>query len=316
MSTLSTFTAFTDFDNQSNHFSNTVFAEEASPDLRGQALRASLWRHFWLKQRNWRNGPWEWATILGYQECSCTRLARVILTLVLPGFHIRLRPSTLDHDDADQWKAHPLRIVSSCRHWRVLCPIFFATVAESYVTVSTKSVDSNEPSTVLRAELINFIVPTAPGTSPVWDVGPMSNIYLNVENTIHYQLNSSTTDAEWAAMIPPNGGIVYVGPTRQPFMPSIFHQLRCLNIIRQTYVAKEGASDELQSLSRHCMNYLRQMIMCRANLRLEPVVDPFGAHAVDPWGKLTCKDWRAVYAAHERNRRDYGIWQKEQKIVK
>ncbi len=53
------------------------------------------------------------------------------------------------------------------------------------------------------------------------------------------------------------------------------------------------------------MNYLRQMIMCRANLRLEPVVDPFGVHAVDPWGKLTCRDWRNVYSAFEENQKAY-----------
>jgi hypothetical protein len=146
----------------------------------------------------------------------------------------------------------------------------------------------------------------------------MSKVYLNVENSVHYQLNSSTTDAQWAAMMPPNGGVVHVGPDRQPFMPSIFHQLRCLNIIRKTYIAEETstASGELKSLSRHCMNYLRQTIMCRANLRLEPVVDPSSAHAVDPWGKLTCKDWRKAYSAHEKNRQDYVNWRKEQTLVK
>jgi hypothetical protein len=143
----------------------------------------------------------------------------------------------------------------------------------------------------------------------------MSNVYLNVENSVHYQLNSSTADAEWDAMIPPNGGIVHVGPDGQPFMPSIFHQLRCLNIIRKTYIAEETASEDFKSLSRHCMNYLRQMIMCRANLRLEPVVDPFGAHAVNPWGKLTCKDWRKAYSAHEENQKFHAKWQKGQSPV-
>ncbi|KAJ7151677.1 hypothetical protein C8R46DRAFT_490513 [Mycena filopes] len=156
--------------------------------------------------------------------------------------------------------------------------------------------------------------PTFPGTSPVWDVGPMINIYLNVENTVHYQLNSSRADAEWGALVPEDGGIVHVGPDRRPFMLSVFHQLRCLNIIRQAYVVDAHNSlpehAKLAGQSRHCLNYLRQMIMCRANLRLEPVVDPFGVHPVNPWGKLTCSDWRAVYRAFDANRADYIGWSK------
>ncbi|KAF9017606.1 hypothetical protein BDZ89DRAFT_1074701 [Hymenopellis radicata] len=144
------------------------------------------------------------------------------------------------------------------------------------------------------------------GTSPVWDVGEMHDALLNVENTVHYQLNGTAADAEWAALVPQNGGIVYVGDERRPFMPSVFHQLRCLDIVRQTYVNPK--SDPGMKKARHCMNYLRQMIMCRANLRLEPVVDPFGVHAVDPWGKLTCKDWRNVYSAFEENQEAYTEW--------
>lgn len=124
--------------------------------------------------------------------------------------------------------------------------------------------------------------------------------------------STSTADAEWAVMIQLNGGIVHVGPIQQTFMPSFFHQLRCLNIIRQKYIAKNAASNELQSLSRHCMNYLRQVLMCRVNLRLEPVA--FGAHAVDPRGKLTCKDWHPAYAAHERNQRYLAKETKDGKI--
>ncbi|KAK7007693.1 hypothetical protein R3P38DRAFT_3028903 [Favolaschia claudopus] len=154
--------------------------------------------------------------------------------------------------------------------------------------------------------------PTIPGTSPVWDVGFIPNIYLNVENTVHYQLNSSAAQGEWAALVPPNGGIVYVGRNREPFLPSVFHQLRCLDILRQAYVLDAHNTlpkhARLAAQSRHCLNYLRQMIMCRANLRLEPVVDPFGVHAVNPWGKLTCSDWRVVYKAFSKNEVDYTEW--------
>lgn len=135
---------------------------------------------------------------------------------------------------------------------------------------------------------------------------------MNFENSVHYQLNTSTAAFEWAALVPSNGGIVHVGPERQPFLPSIFHQLRCLDIIRKAYVKDSRGEGELGRLSHHCLNYLRQMIMCQSNLRLEPVVDPNGVHAVQPWGELSCRDWRSVYNAVAENDVEFARWKRSQ----
>ncbi|KAJ6498096.1 hypothetical protein C8R47DRAFT_1112793 [Mycena vitilis] len=187
--------------------------------------------------------------------------------------------------------------------------IIAAILAVTILAVSVYRPASHEPAAFYQLK------PTIPGTSPVWDVGPIPKIYLNVENTVHYQLNSSGADAEWAALVPPNGGIVRVGPDKTPLIPSLFHQLRCLDILRKAYVVDAHNNlpehARLAAQSRHCLNYLRQMIMCRANLRLEPVVDPLGVHAVDPWGKLTCSDWRVVYTAFGKNEADYAEWSRE-----
>ncbi|KAL1940037.1 hypothetical protein VTO73DRAFT_9372 [Trametes versicolor] len=135
-----------------------------------------------------------------------------------------------------------------------------------------------------------------PGASPVWDVGRLPDVSMYFEPTVHYRLNSTDADAEWAALIPPNGGIVHVGPERQPFILSVFHQLRCLDILRRAYVspAEEGPD----AVAVHCLNYIRQMVLCRRDTILEPVVDIGSAHAVQAWRTLTCKDWRKVYEAH------------------
>ncbi|KAJ6569450.1 hypothetical protein B0H19DRAFT_1257097 [Mycena capillaripes] len=66
------------------------------------------------------------------------------------------------------------------KHYWVATAIFAAAflVASFYRPVFGKG----------RAEYSEYyqLKPTIPGTSPVWDVGPMPNIYLNVENTVHY----------------------------------------------------------------------------------------------------------------------------------
>lgn len=137
------------------------------------------------------------------------------------------------------------------------------------------------------------------GTSPVWDLGPLGLVKMAMEDTVNLQLNDTNAAAQWASMMPANGGIVRVGPDRQPYMLSMFHQLKCLDILRRMYVEDHGGA--LDGVGRHCLNYLRQTLLCRSDLRLETVQDPDGAHAVDMWGDLTCTDWRQVYARVEEN---------------
>ncbi|KAF4604680.1 hypothetical protein EYR40_003458 [Pleurotus pulmonarius] len=133
------------------------------------------------------------------------------------------------------------------------------------------------------------------GLSPVWDVGALPSVSMFVENSRHYGLDSPDANEEWAALFPSEDGVVHIGPEKTPFLPAIFHQLKCLDLIRRAYLT-EGAYD---TLARHCLNYLRQSLLCRPDLRLEPVVDPFGPHAVQPYGRRTCQDWRVVYKAFE-----------------
>ncbi|KAJ7589606.1 hypothetical protein C8J56DRAFT_784923 [Mycena floridula] len=125
---------------------------------------------------------------------------------------------------------------------------------------------------------------------------------MSIEDTIRYPLNSSDADSQWESMIPTNGGIIYIGPDKKPYMLSIFHQLKCLDIVRHFYVdIVDDRDGGLDALARHCLNYLRQMVLCRSDLRLESVQDPDGPHAVDMHGDLTCSDWRELYARVEEN---------------
>lgn len=135
-------------------------------------------------------------------------------------------------------------------------------------------------------------------TSPVWDLGGLAPTAMYFEPTVHYELNSTMADKEWASLVPSNGGIVRIGPDREPYHLSMFHQLRCLDIIRRSYNAREGLTPgRLNPAAHHCLHYLRQMMLCRRDTRIEPVIDTGGPHAVQPWGLMTCRDWRGVYEA-------------------
>ncbi|KAK7050719.1 hypothetical protein R3P38DRAFT_3174196 [Favolaschia claudopus] len=95
-----------------------------------------------------------------------------------------------------------------------------------------------------------------PGSSPVWDLGHLGVVKMAIEDTVNYPLNRTDADSRWSSMLPKGGGIVHVGPNKLPYMLSIFHQLKCLDVIRRFHVATvEGDPNALQDLARHCLNY-------------------------------------------------------------
>ncbi|KAI0708886.1 hypothetical protein C8Q72DRAFT_790721, partial [Fomitopsis betulina] len=90
-------------------------------------------------------------------------------------------------------------------------------------------------------------------------------------------------------------GLVYLDHQQAPFTPSLFHQLQCLDIwINPTW------RRTMYSYA-HCLNYLRQMILCRGDTLLEMVQDPVSSR-VDKFGVYQCRDWAVVYdtAAHNQ----------------
>lgn len=121
------------------------------------------------------------------------------------------------------------------------------------------------------------------------------------EDSVHYQINTEDGRAEWASLTPGNG-LVYLGeqPGR-PFSISMFHQLRCLDIIREDIVG----ADSNAALSRHCLNYLRQMIMCRSDAQLENILLTSKEDSLQPFfvrpGTYVCNNWNSVLEEVKKN---------------
>lgn len=125
---------------------------------------------------------------------------------------------------------------------------------------------------------------------------------MSLEPTIHYQLEGPEADADWDALAP-RKGIIHLGSQSHPFSIALFHELRCLDIFRQEILSfrQENSTrvQELSALSRHCLNYLRQTTLCRADMSLIAIL---GHHHGELFpDTYECKDWRRVYAALEDN---------------
>lgn len=128
---------------------------------------------------------------------------------------------------------------------------------------------------------------------------------MPVENSIRYQVDSEDAAAEWAALAPAKG-IIHLGEHRRPFSISMFHQLRCLDILRKDIVQVQKTNSKLSdpveaALAQHCLNYVRQMLFCGVDTTLDIIAGtPPKTPAVYP-DRFKCQDWDAVYDAVRRN---------------
>jgi hypothetical protein len=144
-----------------------------------------------------------------------------------------------------------------------------------------------------------------------WPIGPLSRSYMPLEDSVHYNLQSEIGRTEWATLLPNNNsGTIYLGSSRRPFSISLFHHLRCLDILRVEldveldHLGEDPPDrDEQDRLIGHCMGYIRQMILCHSDTRLESVRAISGASISYSDVTHTCRDWTAVFRAADENSR-------------
>ena len=129
-------------------------------------------------------------------------------------------------------------------------------------------------------------------------------VFMTFEDTHHYSINTTISEFEWNTTLPAEGAVVFLGPHRRPFTVSVFHQLRCLNIVRMAILQVHqgvllGSRGDGGELVNHCMNYLRQMVLCRTDTTLETVRATTGrrsgiSHILAKTGKLYTKQQKRM----------------------
>lgn len=94
---------------------------------------------------------------------------------------------------------------------------------------------------------------------------------------------------------------------------SVFHQLHCMAMIHHAYFQFSVGGEHMTggSVDRshidHCFDYVRQALMCQADLSLEHRQDSENARSgddlIDGWGVLhQCRDWDAIVHFVETDR--------------
>ena len=101
-------------------------------------------------------------------------------------------------------------------------------------------------------------------------------------------------------MLPAGDGFIHLGPHDRRFGVTMFHQLQCLDVIRQALTDTQGG--DANELIHHCMNYLRQMALCHSHTALESVRADKPPKIVDLTRSMyECRDWTALYKGAEAN---------------
>ncbi|KAE9375971.1 hypothetical protein N431DRAFT_404069 [Stipitochalara longipes BDJ] len=140
---------------------------------------------------------------------------------------------------------------------------------------------------------------------------------------------SNENDASWAGMLPVGTGYIVVNEPekyglaglglantkeKNHFGVSVFHQLHCLGLIRQAYFdaltnnTRTGDRDPFQHYRHkidlnfeehvgHCLDYLRQAVMCAADMTIEVASEEIDMLGISGWSieHRHCKDWNMVW---------------------
>ncbi|KAJ8488217.1 hypothetical protein ONZ51_g3685 [Trametes cubensis] len=132
---------------------------------------------------------------------------------------------------------------------------------------------------------------------------------LTFEDTVHYALNDT---AEWESLLPIGSqGFVRLGAEARLFGVSAFHQMHCLLNIQRA-IQTRPANDFDAWHVQHCLNYIRQKVLCASSTRLEPVRQIKGMEEEEAMAvadgiglKHQCRDWSVLRREMEENYRHW-----------
>ncbi|KAJ7189033.1 hypothetical protein C8R46DRAFT_1157776 [Mycena filopes] len=127
-------------------------------------------------------------------------------------------------------------------------------------------------------------------------------VALTLEDTERYSLSDFNSYTDWRTtdLFPRGNGFVRLGPEGI----AMFHQMHCLQKIRDVIVL--GSPDHH---TRHCLNLLRQTVLCASDTTLDPLNSEGGTDGV---GVVhVCRDWQKVYDFVEENQEKHEGWKAE-----
>ncbi|KAI0722491.1 hypothetical protein C8Q76DRAFT_691264 [Earliella scabrosa] len=137
-----------------------------------------------------------------------------------------------------------------------------------------------------------------------WPLPPANPVALVVEDPIHLPITGPDAREEWASYTPKGFGYLRLGPEHRAFTITMFHEYHCLRLFR--FALAGDTRPRTRSHFAHCLNYIRQMVLCAPDLTLEPYDALERNFDVERSGAThVCEDWNQVYDEMSKNWEDW-----------
>ncbi|KJA22726.1 hypothetical protein HYPSUDRAFT_138939 [Hypholoma sublateritium FD-334 SS-4] len=122
---------------------------------------------------------------------------------------------------------------------------------------------------------------------------------LTLQETVHYGYNASDVDTkkEWDQILdsPEGTGRTHLGPNHRTFVLTFYHQLHCIVELKEALMNRSDTYANPKHVT-HCLQYLRQTLLCQGNDMLEEGDFSERHFETDRYGpEVECYDWESLY---------------------
>ncbi|KAJ7573308.1 hypothetical protein C8J56DRAFT_506558 [Mycena floridula] len=135
-----------------------------------------------------------------------------------------------------------------------------------------------------------------------------NQVQITVEETVRYRFPSEEAPMEWYSSYPLGFGTFRIANQKTLFV-SMVHQYHCIETFGRQLTRTNRTRD--WGHLHHCLNYIREMVLCHPDLTLEPGDFSTRNFTIDRIGAThTCRDLSPVYDALGRNWKEWTEFQK------
>ncbi|KAH9926393.1 uncharacterized protein B0H18DRAFT_933049 [Fomitopsis serialis] len=115
--------------------------------------------------------------------------------------------------------------------------------------------------------------------------------------SVHYSLLDSQSSEEWLWISTVGDGDLRLGPMHRVFGVGMTHQQHCMQYLFDALVAHHPAHGMHAEHPEHCLNHIRQYVLCDADITLEPATVLARNWTEERWtGEYRCVDWEMMRA--------------------
>lgn len=126
--------------------------------------------------------------------------------------------------------------------------------------------------------------------------GPIDTVEMTFQESMRYGFTDNDTTDNWETLFTNQFGIgfAHLGPFHHRFIGAAYHSLHCVYSMSEDFDKPDHVANPSHHFI-HCLNYMRQIFLCTADMTLESGDFMMRNLTVDRMGVTRqCRDWVQV----------------------